>query len=529
MFNKLFFSLLIINTLLLSFTKGQETCNIFSNDKVIYKGKEPKAFLDSLNHIGYYTLSAKKTEDRKCSYTINKGKQYKNFIIEGEKLNSYKTLKYDSKKNIFLTTNFEKHLQYIKDSLNKNGELFSKINIQPKGYKNGLAIIEILIEKEKKRTIDNIKFIGYNNFPPHIKKDLLNKFKFANQTNIKLIENELSRLNFTKTTSSPKLSFTKDSTTLFIYTKKLNQSYFNGLIGFGNNEENKLKVEGNIEINLKNVFNRLENINLNWQSGPNKSQQLETKTIFPSLFKSKLGFSSNLSLRKQDSTYIRTEWNNGLSYNISQDHYISGTFNLASSSYIETENEPNKDFNKSGFGINYQFSNSNNTILKENKTHLSLSTILWKLKNQNKTTNQTELSYIISRQQRILKNHFLFLSIKGENLIQESNNLANDSYLIGGFNSIRGFNQNSIPTNAYNSLNIAYRFIPNNKIYFELFNDNTSTKYLSKKNTFHALGIGTSLKTRFGFFSINYATSLQKNTSFSFSNSKIHIGLKNLF
>lgn len=525
-----------ITILLIAFSalilKGQE-CSIFQKSSIqnnfdtLYIGNNSKAYLDSLNQIGYHTLKVDSTSTQPCRIYIAKGKQFKKIIIKSTESIVLNQTQYDSIHQNY-TLNFERLIQGIKDSLLEQGQAFDQIAIKPIGFHEEFAQAQIEIIPSAKRNIDEIKFIGYERVPKFVKRELLNENKVYKNHSIENIRKKLDSYSFLTQTEPPKISFTKDSTILYVYTKKLRQNFINGILGFETDDENKLNLQGNVQLNLVNTFNSNERIQVDWKSGLNKSQKLKLESFIPNVFKNKIAYETNLNLTKQDSTYFKLEWRNGLFYQLNQGHYIGANYSLANSNYIKNDNS---DFNKSGFGFNYIYEDFSFNKLQENKTWIKLSSTLWSRNLKNRETEesqQTEVSYWIERQQRLYKNHFVNSIIQGNNLIQQGEILENDLYQIGGFNSIRGFNQNSILTPSFNAISLAYRYIPNNNIFFEVFSDLALIEDKLGENTsfFNSYGLGMQFSTNFGWFQLNYALGSNETNSTSFTEGKIHIGIK---
>lgn len=532
---KLFATILLIAFSAL-YLKGQD-CSIlqkshFQNKfETLYTGPKSKAYLDSLNQIGYYTLKIDSTSTSPCRLYISKGKQFKKIFINSTDSLILNQSQFDSIQQLYYTKDIEHLIQSVKDSLLNQGQAFDQIKIKPNGFIGDFAQADINIIKSTKRKIDEIKFIGYERVPKFVKQELLKENKVYNDQSINNIRNKLDEYTFLTQTEAPRISFTKDSTILYVYTNKLRQNFINGILGFETDEDNKLNLQGNVQLNLVNTFNSNERINVDWKSGLNKSQKLRLESFIPNIFKNKIAYETNLNLTKQDSTYFKLEWKNGLLYQLNQGHYIGANYSLANSNYIKNDNS---DFNKSGFGVNYIYEDFSFNKLQENKTWIKLSSTLWKRNLKNIDTekdNQTEVSYWIERQQRLYKNHFVNSIIQGNNLMQQGEILENDLYQIGGFNSIRGFNQNSILTPSFNAISLAYRYIPNNNIFFEVFSDLAliEDKLGENTNFFNSYGLGMQFSTNFGWFQLNYALGSSEGNSTGLSEGKIHIGIKSYF
>ena len=516
--------------------KSQE-CTLFQkintseNYEKVYQGKDINIFLDSLASIGYYALKIDSTAVEPCTLYINKGKQFKRIYIKSSEISILPQLKYDALTKQYYTDNYDLLLKKIKDSLSNSGQPFSKIATKTKGYINEFAFAEIEIENSSQRIVNDIKFMGYEKVPKFVRKELLKNELIYNDEAIQNIHDKLDKYRFLTQTDPPKVSFTKDSTIIYVYTKKLRQNFINGILGFETDEENKLNLQGNVQLSLLNTFNANEKIKIDWKSGLNKSQNLIFETFLPYLFNKNIALETNLNLIKQDSTFFKLEWRNGLLYQLNPDHYVGANFNLANSNYIKNQNS---DFSKNGFGISYLFQDLRMHELQENKTFIKFSSTLWKRKVNNEAdskTDQTEVIYWVERQQRIYKNHYVNSVFHGGNLIQKGEILENDLYQVGGFNTIRGFNQNSILTPAYNTLSLAYRYIPNNKIFFELFSDLALIQNKTGEDAtfFNAYGLGMQFSTSFGWFQLNYALGSNEGNSTGLSEGKIHLGIKSYF
>ena len=530
-FALLFFSLANLMT-------GQN-CTLFSwNENAaaydsVYAGGSPAVYLDSLVTSGFYTLEVHKREEDPCRIYFKKGRQFERIYLNQNKAPNEFILN-DAALNKNYTLNLDGYVQHLKDSLENLGQPFSEIAIIPKGYFEGNAMVEIQIRQDSTRKIDAVKFVGYDKIPKFVGREILRKNLHYSPGNIEEIQNEIDNYTFLSSYESPRVSFTKDSSTLYIYVKKRRQSFFDGLVGFESDEEGDFNIQGKVRISLLNAFNRFEQLDLEWESGLNKSQLLDFGFHIPYIFNTRLGVNSRLNLQKQDSSFVRLQLRSGLVYQFTPNHYLGGNFNLAGSNFIDAGQSNQADYAKNGFGVSYFYQSGNPEMFKETKTHIQLSTGLWKRRlkdDEEAKTDQTEIIYRIQRQQHIFRNHYLFSSLQGSNLIQEGRQLENDMYLAGGFNSLRGFNQNSIVTSSFNMLTLAYRFIPSDQILFEAFGDIAFIEPIqqNRTQTLGALGLGMQFMSRFGIFQLAYAAGRGPETGFDFSNGKIHIGIINYF
>jgi hemolysin activation/secretion protein len=109
----------------------------------------------------------------------------------------------------------------------------------------------------------------------------------------------------------------------------------------------------------------------------------------------------------------------------------------------------------------------------------------------------------------------------------------NELDLIGGLNSIRGFDELSLPVSSYSILNTELRYLFEQQSALFVFYD---AAYFEKRYTLddsynYAMGFGAGLdlKTGAGVFSIVFAVGKQNQSSFQFNAAKIHFGYKSVF
>jgi outer membrane protein assembly factor BamA len=109
----------------------------------------------------------------------------------------------------------------------------------------------------------------------------------------------------------------------------------------------------------------------------------------------------------------------------------------------------------------------------------------------------------------------------------------NEKYRIGGVNSLRGFDDQSIFTPYYAMANVEYRFLLSKNSYFStFFNAAMVQDNRPGKGPFDfpfGFGAGAAIETKVGIFGITYAMGRQLDNKISFKSAKIHIGYVNYF
>ena len=111
--------------------------------------------------------------------------------------------------------------------------------------------------------------------------------------------------------------------------------------------------------------------------------------------------------------------------------------------------------------------------------------------------------------------------------------LDNDLFRLGGFQLLRGFDQQSIFVTNYSIFTTEIKVLFEENSFINLFFDQSilQKSIITEKviNQSSSIGAGINFQTKPGIFSISYALGKFKETNFNFSSAKIHFGFINLF
>ena len=119
-------------------------------------------------------------------------------------------------------------------------------------------------------------------------------------------------------------------------------------------------------------------------------------------------------------------------------------------------------------------------------------------------------------------------------ILESPQTFQNELFRIGGYELLRGFDEESIYANRYGVFTAEYRYLVGTNSYFFGFSDIgfTKTKFLDTEysNSFISGGIGLAFETKFGLLNLNYAVGKRNDVNFNLSNaSKISFGYINYF
>ena len=433
-----------------------------------------------------------------------------------------------------LITSFDKlntTINQLYEFYEKNGYTFTEIKLSKISNNSNRLTAQVKILVSKKRHVDKVIVKGYDNFP---KKYIKNHLHLSSSTNFnkELIENiskSIKTLNFLTEIRKPEVLFTKDSTHFYIYVKKKKSNKLDGLIGFTNDINGKLQFNGYVDIQLNNSFNKGEQLSILWSNNGNDQKHFKLKVAIPYIFNTPITPEIDFKIYKQDSSFINDNLSLALSYSINRKNILGGSF-LSKNSTNLLSNHSNRfieTYSKKLYGISYSFKNRNNTATTfELNTAISMGN----KKTETKKLGQYYLMINFLLTKKLTKKSSLYLRNKSE--VLEGNNLVkNETFQIGGANTIRGFYEESIFTPAYNFTNFEYRHLTSLESYLYTFTDFGISKDIetNTNNRLYSFGLGYAYKTKGGYINLNYALGKVNKTPFNMNQGIFHIKLTTVF
>ncbi len=504
-----------------------------------------KTSLDKIGYIDHKLIELKKLNDTTFTSLIHVKEKFNSIHIYYDHIPINKTLLNSISNNVtedYFSINF-KDIENILNTLNfklaNEGNPFSKlklINITKKDSSNLRADLSI-VSKKQKRIIDNIKIIGYENFPKSYLNHFL-KLKTSQTFNLEKVNKktaQLTHLIFASQTKSPEVLFKKDSTTLYLYIEKLKKNSFDGFLGFGTNDEtNKIEFDGFLNLKLVNNLNYGETFGLLYKSDENDQQTFNIAFNLPYIFSSPVGLDLNLRIFRKDSTFTTVDQKLKVNYQINPLNKVSlgvastTSNNLLSSSsnFNNLENYKSNYYLLSFEYIKPQYSN----LLFPVKRTLYFESGLGNRDSNNNTTQQTLVNIKAFNSFSLNLKNSIYFNINASTLISE-NYFENELLRFGGINSIRGFEENSLFASLFGVLNAEYRYSLSKSIYIHTITDVAYMENESSntKEKLFGYGFGFGILTKSGLLKFNYANGKNNNQKFKLSNSKIHISLTTNF
>ena len=415
----------------------------------------------------------------------------------------------------------------ITEILSEGGYPFGKVGFINYELVNPTTIkLEMEIQYGSKRNIDKVIVKGYENFPKNFIKNIFKPGK-SNSLDVDKalsLANKIDKTGFARNIKDPEILFTKDSSSLYLYLDKIRRNTFDGFLSFDTDENSgRINIEGYAKINLINTFNGGEKINFDFRSQKNQDRSLNSDVYIPYVFGSPLNLKYGLNLTQKDSSYTSNE--NLIDIDMIFGNIRAGLGLQTNKSTSEEAIENVENFKSKLINVFSEYiilDNSDQLIPELFKISLRYGS---GLKEQSgEKTNFSKYSVELHKKFNLSSKFKLQSSITRRKI--NSKNLVNNELLrFGGYNSIRGYDENSIFTDGYTLLKTSLNYYLNDTIYIYTIFDlaNYSNEILDLNEDIYSGGFGFSSRTDNGIVSISYSKGNNWGNSFNLKNAKINV------
>lgn len=490
-------------------------------------------FLDSLAENNYYFTKVLNVEkvDKTTRIFFDKGKNFNEAKVKF----SQETAEFLKSKPEFFTQNLDSLKESINQKYTNEGFAFNRVKSTFLGLENELPIVEISVFTGGKRLINGFVLKGYTKVPKRFVRNLEKEFlgKTYEKENLLKINSRLENHPFVLLERAPQTLFTKDSTQIYLTLQKKKANNFDGILGFGNNDKRKFSFTGSINLNLKNVFNSFESISLYWQRNQQSGQNFDLQTDIPYLFGSNFGTNLNMNIYRQDSTFANVKFRPALYFHLSSKQKIGARGNFEISSVLDDTYTSGQDFSKKGAGFFYEFTENSTEPLFVFKTKIIAEADLLSsfYQNLNKTFKQNRYFLFAERNFHLKGNHYF--NVKAESAMLDSNGevSVNELFRVGGYNSLRGFNEQSLFTDFYAFGGAEYRYLVSNQAFFDVFGQLANVRNSTNKTNskLYSFGLGFNFILPIGLMTFQVSNGQQFGNPFQFQDTKIHWGIISKF
>ncbi len=449
-----------------------------------------------------------------------------------------------------------------------NGYPFASAKLDSFKQQGEFFVAGLYLAKNDLIKIDTIRILGQTKTKRVFLKNYLGlkTGKPYNEANVRKITQRLGELQFVEAIQPYTVEFKNNKAAINLYLKDKKASQFDFLLGFlPGSSGQKLLVTGEARFHLFSLFGVGEEIFLEWRKLQPKTQQLDVRFVYPYLIGLPLGINARFDLYKRDTTYLDLNGDYGIQYQLLGSNYIKASLRQQSTiilnvdtTYIKLNHAlpKNLDIRTNEFALeyflqklNYRFNPVDGYVLR-----LTGSAGVKQIKKNNAilglydeangrffdylydTTRlksfQFRFGLSIDKYWKLASRHTIKTSLEGKYFFSQKI-FDNEKYRLGGVNSLRGFDDQSIFTPYYAMANVEYRFLLSKNSYFSAFFNGAVVEDLrpgkGPVDFPFGFGVGAAVETKAGIFGITYAMGRQLDNKLSFKDSKIHFGYVNYF
>lgn len=506
---------LVNNILLSEIESGYFTCNV---DSINLKNQKLKIYLQTGNLISLNSIKVNlpNSLSLKLREDFNSDKTYFNANDFSEKI----------KKWIILMNN--NGFPFAEFEFEKSEIINSKINLICNLISGPLVKIDSIIN------------------PEITKKELQLVYKFTDIRNGDLFElNKIYKISenikntgFIEEIRPPAYEFIDNKASIYTYFKPQSKNSINGLVGIQPGENETLQFTGNVALNFQNALSYGEVLKFNWRRMFNSSQNLIAELSYPFLFNTNFEVQGGLDMIKKDSSFFNfnskliinyksnSNFSNGFlftnnnSTNLLEDDYSSTSVN--SFGFVSNFKKLDNPFNpRKGFKIKSE-------IAYGWKETYAIDTVANNiLKSPNFNGNLSFSSYL-----SLLKRTTFKIKLSGST-IQNNILYENELTRIGGYKTIRGFDEESIWVSSFVLGNFEFRYLIDEKSNVFLFSDfawtESKTNNFLMEDYFQSFGFGTNISMPNGLLTLIYGLGRKIDNPFLIRTGKIHLGFTSYF
>lgn len=488
-----------------------------------------------LKNLGYFTNTIDSVQQINQKYiaffSLNEWIENAVIKINASEITEIENTKIENKTLTTPVKNLQTILNSITKSLDNQGKSFSKVQLRNITIIENTLFADLEIIPSEKRIVDKVIVKGYDNFPTSFLK---NYFRITpntifSQKKMMAISENSQNLPFVSEIKPPEVLFTKDSTQLFLYLSKKQNNSIDGIVNFTSKENGGVLFNGMLDVRFQNILNTGERFEIFWNSIAQERQEFKITTEIPYIFNSIISPEIAFSIYKQDSTFLNTRFKANLKLSIADFYKLGFQYESESSENLKQSLNNNVEtFSSKFYGIYFSYTKPKNDIFYFDKFHFEINPAFGKRKTTQTNTNQFKIRSTTSYIWDISKRSSFFL--KNEiGYLNSDTFLTNELFRIGGANSIRGFDEQSIFTESYTFFNIEYRIVTNSLSYLYTITDIGRFSSLSTQKNIFGLGLGYLFKTKQSQININITVGKNENIPFDFKQSKLIISWKNFF
>jgi len=468
---------------------------------------------------------------------------------------------------------FTKTAERILQFLENNGYPFASIKLDSVEADSVGIAATMNLQMNEYIVFDTIEVLGEAN----IKKWFLYKYlgikpsSNYNENTFAQINSRLSQLSFLRTTRPSATYFFASKAMPIVYLENRQASSIDGIVGFAPNTQSggasagRLLLTGEANLRLQNIAGTGKSFDLNYRSFLGNSQDLHLKFVFPYIFRTNIALDYDLSLIKQDTSFLDVKNEIGIQYRFIGNDYFKVFYQVQSTTLITIDTNQLKasrslptssDIRNNTYGVGFKitrydyFLNPRSGFSADLTSGIGIKNIL-----KNPTIEQLRFlnpdgsfaSLYDTIQLRSIQYRFqatadyfiplfqratLRVQASGGHIVAQ-NLFINELFRIGGIRSLRGFDEQAIFASTFAIVNTELRYILQQNSNVMLFWNGAFYQNVIRQPVIidrpFGFGAGFNFETGAGIFSIFYAVGKEFANPINLSRAKVHFGFVNYF
>jgi outer membrane protein assembly factor BamA len=444
-------------------------------------------------------------------------------------------------------------MKNLSDYLQESGYIFSEVSLDSLLIDNEEISASLKVNTGKQYMVNEIENIGNLKISDGFIQSYfgIKNGEVFSYKKFKKISRKTLDLPFALENSAPQLVLNDSLVSIKLNLSDARVNSFNGIIGVmpNNSQDDRLLITGDARILLNNSLGRGEMLFLEWRRLQVRTQSLKLETMYPYLLGTNFGIDGQIDFFRRDTTFQNFRRGLGVRYNFSGNKFLRIFYEVYSSESITRDlsggvpeffdtrtqfygfavflEQLDYRFNpRKGYIIN-QKSSFGTKIIPESQLNAFL--IDQNIPEKSLSMNfSADLMLFLPISSRMVFHHSWRLATIQNNYI-----FRNEVHRIGGFNSLRGFDEESIFASSYAISNVELRLLLEERSFLFAFVNGAfyEQKLVGSysRDLPYGFGAGISLGTPVGILSVAYAVGARDGQGPEFRAAKIHFGFTNTF
>ncbi|MFY0653339.1 MAG: BamA/TamA family outer membrane protein [Cyclobacteriaceae bacterium] len=475
------------------------------------------------------------------------GKKFNDLLVAGSNLDfaSQRKLGLSDKKlpKSYSTEESSQALDKIVAYYNNHGYPFASAKLD--SFKMGKNRLHCEISVAPGRII-LLDSLGLTSPPPATTRFLSQYFglelgSLYSQKTVDEIVAKSKRLAFLKLEEEPTVYFALQKAKLQLSLAEVKANVFDGIIGLvpGTNGA-KSDINGELNLELKNLFRSGKSFDFHWKKITTKTQQLNVSYYHPFIFSSPLSMSLAFDQLKENTVFSNRKLTFGLELLAGAYSNIGFNFQNRQGNTLQDFDEASGDFDVNFYGLNFTYDKLDDPTFPKQGIYSTLNARVG-LKNISsnsltpsdvKKSNQYEFSGLFDLYHPMSKRSVLHARLTS-GIMENDKLFLNDLFRVGGLNSIRGFNENHFFASKYALASIEWQiYLEANSLIFLFYDQAVLERQVFSGSTSakpSGLGAGVKMSVKNGMFNLIYGLGNPDTNGFSFDQSKVHFGYTGRF